>query len=72
MFMGSSCIKITYFVGLSRYFYQGVRLKLGWPKFTTKKEDLVGFGQQVAVQTSVQALRTLFTYIPTSLYGPSR
>ena len=34
--MGSSCIKITNFVDLSRYFYQGVRLMLRWPKFATK------------------------------------
>ena len=36
MFMGGICIKITYFVGLSRCFYQGVRLILQWPKFTIK------------------------------------
>ena len=34
--MGSSCIEIAYFVGLSRYFYQQVRLILRWPKFTIK------------------------------------
>ena len=39
--MGSSCIKIAYFGGLGRSFYQGVRLLLRWPKIGTKMEDLV-------------------------------
>jgi len=35
---------------------------LRWPKIGTKMVDLVGFGQQVAAETSVQALGTLFGY----------
>ena len=38
-FMGSSCVKITYFVSLSRYFYQRVRLMLRWPNLQQKIED---------------------------------
>jgi hypothetical protein len=72
MFMGSSCIKIAYFVGLGHSLYHGARLILRCPKIRTKMIDLVGFGQQAASQTSVQALRTLFTHLPRSLYGPSR
>ena len=70
MFMGSSCIKIAIFVGLSHYLYQGARLILRWPKIGTKMEELAGFGHQGAVQTSVQALNTLVTYGRRRIYGP--
>ena len=34
--MGSSRIKITYFVGLGRHFCHAVRLMVRWPKIATK------------------------------------
>ena len=61
--MGSSCIEIAYFVDLGRSFYQGARLILRWPKIGTKMDELVGFGHQGAVQTSAQALETLFLHV---------
>ena len=67
--MGSSCIKIACFVGLGHWFYQGARLILRGPKIGTKMDELVGFGHQGAVQTSIQVLRTLFTYRPRRIYG---
>ena len=57
-FMGSSYIKKAYFVDLGRSFYQGERLMLRWPKIGTKMDELVGFGQQAAVQTSFKALQS--------------
>ncbi len=40
-FMGSSCIKIAYFVDLGRSFYHGARMILRCPKIRTKMIDLV-------------------------------
>ena len=53
--MGSSRVKKAYFGDLGRSFYQGERLMLQWPKIGTKMDELVGFGQQAAVQTSFKA-----------------
>jgi hypothetical protein len=49
--MGSSCVEMTCFDGISPYFYQGVWLMLRWPKNASKMEGLVGFGQQSEAQT---------------------
>ena len=45
---------------------------LRWPKIETKLVDLVGFGHQVAAETSAQALETFFGYILSWLCGSIR
>ena len=38
-FMGSSCVKITYFVGHSRHFYHAVRLMVRWATIAKKLKN---------------------------------
>ena len=58
------------FVGLSHYFYQGVRLMHRWKTSQHKMEEIVGFGPQGATKTYPQALDNLFTYRPRSRDSP--